>query len=147
MNREDYPQMWPRISQEVRGRAAGRCECEGECGRHRGRCRAINGEHGARSAVTGKWRPLDELQELERYGENDEDYPQPSKVVLTVAHLWRGPCAEHHAQGVKCGDHDHLKALCQGCHLAYDLPEHIRTRKRNRFNKRASGDLFNDDAR
>jgi hypothetical protein len=67
------------------------------------------------------------------------------KVVLTVAHLWRGPCADHHAAKVKCGEPDHLKAMCQRCHLAYDLPQHrenaARTRRQRR-RERASGDLF-----
>lgn len=31
MDPKDYPKRWPRISQEVRRRAAGRCECTGEC--------------------------------------------------------------------------------------------------------------------
>jgi 5-methylcytosine-specific restriction endonuclease McrA len=56
-----------------------------------------------------------------------EDYkPHPktgSKVVLTVAHLDHNPqnCTE-----------ENLKALCQCCHLNYDLEQH----KRNSANTR-----------
>jgi len=40
-NRGRYPANWKQISADIRfGRAGGRCECMGECGRgtHRGRC-------------------------------------------------------------------------------------------------------------
>lgn len=60
-NRARYPKNWPAISQRIRFvRAAGRCECAGECGvDHAGRCTA---EHGQAHPTTG------------------------SKVVLTTAH-------------------------------------------------------------
>jgi hypothetical protein len=61
-NRLKYPKDWTQISQRIRfGRAQGRCECLGECGRgHAERCGATNGQ------------------------------PHPetgSRVILTVAHL------------------------------------------------------------
>ena len=42
-----YPSNWPAISRRIRfARAAGRCECEGECGRgtHTGRCPNRHGQ-------------------------------------------------------------------------------------------------------
>lgn len=66
-NRKRYPPDWPDISREIRfGRAEGRCECEGECGRgtHTGRCPNV---HGGRAYGTGSW------------------------VVLTTAHLDHTP--------------------------------------------------------
>jgi len=55
-----YPTNWHEISEYIRfDRAGGRCECEGECGLHEGRCEA---EHGKPHPVTG------------------------SRVVLTTAH-------------------------------------------------------------
>jgi hypothetical protein len=65
-NRGRYPRDWPVISLGIRsGRAAGRCECAGECGSgHGGRCPA---RHGYPHPVTG------------------------SLVVLTVAHLDHTP--------------------------------------------------------
>ena len=56
-----YPDNWPVISERIRERAAGRCECSGQCGLHRGnRCEEFNG-------TDAKWAS--------------------GKVVLTVAHL------------------------------------------------------------
>lgn len=46
------------------------------------------------------------------------------RVVLTVAHLDHMP--EH------CAD-DNLKAMCQRCHLRYDVPHHRATRRQTRF--------------
>jgi len=66
-NRERYPADWAAISEEIRfGRAGGRCECAGECGRgtHEGRCPNV---HGGKAYGTG------------------------SKVVLTTAHLDHTP--------------------------------------------------------
>ncbi|WP_280245543.1 hypothetical protein [Nocardia abscessus] len=97
-NKTRYPADWPDISQRIRfGRAGGRCECLGECGRPRdhldndGRCR---NHHDAPAYGTG------------------------STVVLTTAHLDHTP--EH------CDD-DNLRAMCQGCHLHYDRDHHART--------------------
>jgi hypothetical protein len=137
MDRSKYPPDWPAISAAVRARAARtteadvdgiQCECRGECGELHGhnpppqglefvgfRCQAV---HGRPHPVTG------------------------SRVILTVAHLWRGPCAEHAAAGVKCGELEHLAAFCQRCHLAYDLPHHLANRAARRRSRRATGDLF-----
>lgn len=91
-NRHRYGADWPKFSRHIRfTRAAGRCECEGECGRgHAGRC---PNQHGTPAYGTG------------------------STVVLTVAHLCHEPeCREH------------VKAMCQGCHLHYDRDHHAQTR-------------------
>lgn len=66
-NKHRYPQHWKQLSNEIRFiRAAGRCECEGECGRgtHSGRCPNV---HGKPAYGTG------------------------SLVVLTTAHLNHQP--------------------------------------------------------
>ena len=60
-----YPKDWPAISQRIRTRSGGQCECEGECGLHRThpgprRCEERNGQ-------PAKWAK--------------------GTVVLTVAHL------------------------------------------------------------
>src|SRR3990172_9511776 len=55
---------------------------------------------------------------------NYEPHPiTQSKVILTVAHLDHTP--------ENCDD-DNLKALCQRCHLRYDLHRHIANRYTNR---------------
>lgn len=45
-----------------------------------------------------------------------------TKVVLTIAHL------DHNK---KNNEPENLRALCQACHLSYDLQRHIANRKRN----------------
>lgn len=64
-----YPTNWKAISQRIRERSGGRCECSGECGLHRDhpgprRCEERNGK-------PAKWAK--------------------GKVVLTVAHLNHDP--------------------------------------------------------
>jgi hypothetical protein len=67
-NKNRYPRDWLQISRRIRfERAAGRCECRGQCGAHPrsgGRCAAV---HGQLHPVTG------------------------SKVLLTTAHLDHTP--------------------------------------------------------
>jgi hypothetical protein len=66
-NRNRYPSNWHETSLRIRTiRAAGRCECTGECGRgtHTGRCPNRNGQPA---------------------------YGTGSRVVLTVAHLDHTP--------------------------------------------------------
>jgi len=66
--------------------------------------------------------------------ENGKPHPiTGSKVVLTVAHL------DHDKTHV---DERKLAALCQRCHLAYDLPGHIANRKYGRNWKKQAQSLF-----
>lgn len=107
-NRHRYGKDWPEFSKKIRfERAAGRCECEGECGRI---------EHLA-----------DDGRCFNRHGESA--YRTGSKVVLTVAHLCHTPeCREH------------VKAMCQGCHLHYDRDHHAETRRATDAANRAKRD-------
>lgn len=70
-NRARYPVNWPAISARIRfERAAGRCECAGECGLHAARrCEEIHGQ-------PARWAK--------------------GRIVLTVAHLDHVPenCAD-----------------------------------------------------
>jgi hypothetical protein len=106
-NRARYGDDWPAFSESIRvGRAKGRCECAGECGRgtHQGRC---PNEQGSAAYGTG------------------------SAVVLTVAHLCHTPeCREH------------VKAMCQGCHLHYDKAHHRETAERSRAESSGQADLL-----
>lgn len=64
-NRKRYPKDWKTISFNIRNRANGRCECEGECGLHHGRrCDELHGQY-------AKWAN--------------------GTVILTVAHLDHTP--------------------------------------------------------
>lgn len=85
-NKDRYPLNWKAISHEIRFvRAAGRCECLGECGRgtHPGRC---PNRHGHPAYGTG------------------------SKVVLTTAHLDHTPehCDPANLRAMCQGCHLHL---------------------------------------
>lgn len=100
-----YPADWREFSRRIRyERAKGRCECTGECGLHNGQDLV--------DPYNGRCRELD---------------GQPAKfatgtVMLTVAHLNRkdGPCqCDPH-----CAIEDHVKAMCQRCHLRYDGERH-----------------------
>ncbi len=63
---------------------------------------------------------------------------RPGKVVLTVAHL--GTPYANGRPGDKHEKHDvrreNLAALCQACHLRYDLDEHRQHAKETRTRKR-----------
>lgn len=115
-----YPADWKTVSRYLREvRAGGRCECTGECGLHR---------------TTGGPRRCEE-----RDG-------QPAKwargnVMLTVAHLdyEGGPCRCKTADGLKCSDPEHLKAMCNRCHLRMDVPHHARNAAATRLRKRFHG--------
>jgi len=135
----DYPSDWKDVSRAIRDRSRGRCECRRECGVNHAEENALQI---ARSDVPVP--PLE--QDVGRCGRWNGDALGGYRVVLTVAHLWRGPCAEHAAARVKCGDPDHLKAMCQRCHLAYDREHHVAAARRTRHARKASGDLFDPPA-
>ena len=58
-------------------------------------------------------------------------YGMNKKVILTIAHL-------DHDEENENVTIDRLKALCQKCHLRYDIPE----KKRRKRAKKAVSDLF-----
>ena len=104
-----YPADWKSsIRPRILRRAAGRCECRGECGLdHEGRCPEID-RTPARWAAAQQALPGLQLA-------------RPT-VILTIAHM----------------DHDtthnedaNLRALCQRCHLRYDRTHHAQSRAQN----------------
>lgn len=133
LNYDDYPDDWHAISRRIRRERAGnRCECRGECGRdHGGRCPALN-HHLRFEGEDGPFyvRKDDEAAIGAICAWNEE--AKGVLIVLTVAHLWRGPCEPCHLAGIKCGIEDHLAAFCQGCHLIYDLEHHKNNARRTR---------------
>jgi hypothetical protein len=114
-DRDRYPSNWEEIVQAIAVRSRGCCECSGECEKHSGSCRALNHEAHPNTGAL---------------------------VILTTAHLWRGPCRDHHDAGIKCGDPAHLKHMCQRCHLAYDRELHTHNARVTRFRSKAHSDLF-----
>jgi hypothetical protein len=95
-----YPPGWKAFSDTIRfGRANGQCECTGECGLHK--------------RFTGGRRCI------ERHGQ--KAHFAKGRVILTVAHLCK--CSPI------CMNPDHVKAMCQRCHLRVDRFKHAATRK------------------
>lgn len=92
-----YPKDWKDVVARLRDRAEGRCECVDECGLH-------------------PWGRCVEKQGRKAFFAN-------GKIMLTTAHLNAkdGPCACEPL----CGRKDHLKQMCQRCHLRYDAPMHV----------------------
>ena len=105
-----YPSNWKKIVARVAKRAKGNCECTGECGRHGGRCDAMNHKP---HPITG------------------------SKVILTTAHL--GIDYPDGTKGNKHDKMDcrmkNLKHMCQRCHLLFDMPEHMENSRATRRRK------------
>ena len=117
----EYPRNWHEISRYIRQvRAGNRCEW----------CEKPNGESVVVSKTdAGAW--LDDDENVWRDSHGDIIHPplltnlgwRQTRVVLTTAHL------NHKKHDTR---HENLAALCQACHLRYDLPRHIRNRKYGR---------------
>lgn len=111
-----YPSNWREISNAIRfDRAQGKCEF---CGVRHGWYRGQNGV---------VWEPsiVAELSLLESVNF--------SRIILTTAHLDHDPT--NNAE-------ENLRALCQKCHLAHDLPHHLISRRINRERETGQGRLF-----
>lgn len=118
-NRKRYPSDWKAISRRIRDRDGNRCKW----------CGVPNGALVTRDD-TGKWYALSP-SEAEVASLIDGDVV--TMIVLTVAHLDRTP--EH------CDD-DNLVALCQKCHLNYDLRIHVsNAAKTRRLRKEERGQI------
>jgi len=107
-----YADDWKDFSLRIRSERAGwRCECDGICGRHEGRCERRQGDPTTSATYT---------------------------VVLTVAHLDYdgGACRCKAETGVKCANADHVLAMCAKCHLLIDLPSHMKNARETRAKKK-----------
>ena len=93
-----YPKDWRAISARIRAERAG------------GRCEC-EGECGLHRTNPGPRRCEERNGEAARWAKG--------KIVLTVAHL----CHDE-----TCSDESHMRAMCQRCHLRYDLPLHVKHR-------------------
>ena len=124
-----YPPDWKEIRERILKRAGNQCE---ECG-------LKNYAIGYRSKK-GTFYSIDYLAyQLNEFGNDffadelshiDID-DMPIKIILTIAHL------DHDEENHNVKD-DRLKALCQRCHLIYDVPE----KKKRLRNKKAIKDFF-----
>lgn len=126
LRRSDYHPKWELISYLIRVvRAKGQCE---QCGapNHQFIRRYRHGlyrlAHEAEVSELDRLRSAHKLRlwdALRRLG--------LTRVILTVAHLDRNP---------KNNRFWNLKALCQRCHLLYDMPQHVRNRAYGRDHDR-----------
>ncbi len=79
----------------------------------------------------GRWIKLSELPD-------GYDYDNPTKIVLTVAHLGTpfpdgSPASKHDKMDVRP---ENLAALCQRCHLLYDIDDHVEHARETRLRKK-----------
>ncbi len=112
-----YPKNWKDISVEIRKRADNRCEF----------CGVENGAKGWRDKH-GEFHQFHELASVSVRDLRLMTGKPVIAIVLTVAHLDHNPA--------NC-DPANLKALCQMCHLRYDLKHHQRNASHTRAVKRA----------
>jgi hypothetical protein len=116
-NRARYPKNWKAISTRIRfERADGRCECEGECGRHeRGeRCAA---RHGRRHPVTHSIVVLT-VAHLDHTPENSDD--ENLRAMCQRCHLAYD--ADHHAENAARRREDRRrKILDKAGQLAFEV--------------------------
>jgi hypothetical protein len=114
-NRDRYPADWKEIRERIMERAVPEGAFFSQC-----ECR---GECGRRTHDPGRCP--------NRHG--FEAYNSEAVVVLTVAHLDHTP--------ENC-DERNLRAMCQGCHLHYDIEHHRQSRLASeRAAREASGQL------
>ena len=123
-NPKDYPQNWKELRSKVLTRAGQHITDDGElieaC------CEDCGVENHALIHRFGKgkhdWEMWPEGMMSEAYS---ADGKKCTKVILTIAHLDH----DKHNHDVSI---DRLKALCQKCHLQYDMPRHVANRKYGR---------------
>lgn len=72
---------------------------------------------------------------VQNYSYRQNNQGKFTRIVLTIAHL------DHDKLNHDVQD-DRLAALCQKCHLGYDMQRHIANRKRNLDIKRKQTKLF-----
>lgn len=112
-----YPPNWKELRQQVLDRAKNKCEF----------CGVGNYTIGVRDK-DGNFNKLDSLKETENAFYNGDKI---IKIILTVAHLDH----DETNHNVKI---ERLAALCQKCHLTYDINE----KKKRRKDKKAIGRLL-----
>ena len=136
MQTREYPANWTQLRGQAMARAKNLCECREECGSSHYQyglaTRACAAPHDARIMrdpdEKARWWP-----ENDAPSQLTRDGCKVIRVILTTAHL----CQDH-----TCGDLEHLRMMCQLCHLRYDAKQHTRnvsaTRRRQ---KEALGQL------
>lgn len=158
MDRSKYPRNWGDISLSIRHRDGWRCKfCgvpNGAIGyRVDGKFVSISdsrddvetAQHdGWRVRRNGSWR-WTAYREVSNAHIAQVEYRDATEIILTVAHL-----GVDHADGSRGDPHDkhdcrdeNLAALCQRCHLLYDLRDHVKnSRSKRRSNQLEAGQAY-----
>lgn len=133
LHRYGSRQAWNKISAEIKQRAGHKCEF---CGvkqysvgqRFNGKFRyAYGSAYYDQFQYTGSYTEASAARDCLNEWRDPEE-PKYIVIVLTVAHLDHNP---------ENNDPANLRALCQKCHLAYDLPLHMANAAQTRLNNRA----------
>lgn len=124
MNRKDYPENWGEIRKQILEIAKNengvpQCMCTGECGLHRF-TPLHTGSEPAPPTIGVDGKPGAHRRRCEELNGTPGKW-MAGTVVLTTAHLCNDP---------KCDNHEHLKAMCQRCHLRLDVDHHKSNRRR-----------------
>lgn len=118
-NKNLYPKNWKELRLNILNRAGNKCEF----------CGVRNYAYG--------YRFDDKFFEADCSHEEEQIFIihkiKPIKIVLTIAHI---------CHDASCDNLEHLKALCQRCHLRLDIDLHKRNSNITRRNKKAVCDLF-----
>lgn len=128
MDKSRYPPNWDEISRRIRERAGNKCE----------QCGVPNHTWGYRDK-NGRFWTEEEIAQADGDHPFNGKEPKPIRIVLTVAHLGvskpdGSPGDKHDKMDVR---DENLRALCQRCHLLYDMDEHIANARKTRERKRA----------
>lgn len=135
VNKKDYPSNWPELTREVKAAAGWRCEwCNAP---HKAVIRRKSSHDPAGWTAVEKVinKPSIPFQiDLRRRWESTANmswarlrYHGLTRIILTTAHLDRN---------TKNNARENLAALCQRCHLQYDILQHIANRRYGRFHAR-----------
>jgi 5-methylcytosine-specific restriction endonuclease McrA len=117
-NYKNYPKDWKQIRERILLRENNCCKF----------CNVPNYEIIYRPVKgSSEWKLMPEGSEADMLVDF-EPWIKFTKVILTIAHL------DHDKENHEVSD-DRLAALCQRCHLIYDLSRHIAKRKANRLEK------------
>lgn len=141
-NKARYPKIWPRMRAEVLERAGYACEGSPLYPSCRARQYAVaKWDEAAQAWIIDvaphlKTRTYQDARQI--CAENSIGWeagdPKWIVIVLTVAHL------DH--DDLETTRTDRLRALCQRCHLLYDLQQHQANAYQTRRKHKALGDLF-----
>lgn len=120
----NYPENWGEIRTAVLERAKNehgvpQCECTGECGLHRF-TPLHTGSEPAPPTIGVDGKPGAHRRRCEELNGTPAKFAAGT-IVLTTAHLCHDP---------SCAKLDHLKAMCQRCHLRLDVDHHKSNRRR-----------------